>query len=141
MKKNSFPDSDCQTCNIAMSPISRPNATGFEHYLPFFLQDNPDEECAKGGHAAYGNAVNIKTQDQSVDSSYFMAYHTILKSSADYYEALRSARKISHNITQMIQANLRLEGVSENIIADVQVFPYSVFYVIDFVSFCSPIQR
>ncbi len=118
---------DCEICNITMTPIMRPNSTAFGHYLPFFLQDNPDEECAKGGHAAYGNAVNIKSQ--SVDSSYFMAYHTILKSSADYYEALRSARKISHNITQMVQANLRLEGVSEDIIADVQVFPYSVFYV------------
>lgn len=113
-----------------MSPILRPNPVDFEKYLPFFLQDNPDEECAKGGHAAYGNAVNIKTQDRAIDSSYFMAYHTILKSSSDYYEALRSARKISHNITQMIQANLRLEGVSEDIISDVEVFPYSVFYVI-----------
>lgn len=122
-------DMDCRSCDIQMSPISRPNSTGFEQYLPFFLQDNPDEQCAKGGHAAYGNAVNVRTQDRTVDSSYFMAYHTILKSSADYYEALRSARKISHNITQMIQANLRLEGVSEEIIADVQVFPYSVFYV------------
>lgn len=121
---------DCESCDIQMSAIIRPNVSSFEHYLPFFLQDNPDEECAKGGHAAYGNAVNLQTKNGSVDSSYFMAYHTILKSSADYYEALRSARKISHNITQMVQANLRLEGVSEDIITNVQVFPYSVFYVI-----------
>lgn len=74
--------------------------------------------------------MNVLTQGRTVvNSSYFMAYHTILKSSADYYEALRSARKISHNITQMIQANLRLEGVSEDIISGVEVFPYSVFYV------------
>lgn len=126
-------DMDCLTCNINMSSIQRPNSTGFEHYLPFFLEDNPDEECAKGGHAAYGNAVNyvtnMKTQETSVEASYFMAYHKILKTSADYYEALRSSRKISHNITQMIQANLRLQGVSEDIIGDVKVFPYSVFYV------------
>lgn len=120
---------DCESCDIKMTPILRPNATGFQKYLPYFLQDNPDEECAKGGHAAYGNAVNIKAKDNTIDSSYFMGYHTILKSSADYYEALRAARKISHNITQMVQANLRLEGVSEDVISDVQVFPYSVFYV------------
>lgn len=58
-----------------------------------------------------------------------MAYHTILKTSADYYEALRSGRKISHNITQMIRANLRLQGVPETEIAEVEVYPYSVFYV------------
>lgn len=58
-----------------------------------------------------------------------MTYHTILKTSADYYEALRSARTISRNITQMIQANLRLSGVAEDEIDQISVFPYSVFYV------------
>lgn len=58
-----------------------------------------------------------------------MAYHTILKTSADYYESMRSARKISQNITSMIQANMRLKGSSESDISKVEVFPYSVFYV------------
>lgn len=96
------------------------------------MQDNPDDECAKGGHAAYSNAVNHsapKPNHADVKASYFMSYHTILKSSSDYYEALRAARKISHNITQMIKANLRLSGVTESEIAKVNVFPYSVFYV------------
>lgn len=64
-----------------------------------------------------------------VKASYFMTYHTILKSSSDYYESLRSARKVSDNITKTIQANLRLSGVSEMDINKVNVFPYSVFYV------------
>lgn len=112
--------------------IQRPNVTGFEHYLPFFLQDNPDETCAKGGHAAYSHAVNYALTQRNrtdVKASYFMTYHTILKSSSDYYESLRSARKVSDNITKTIQANLRLSGVSETDINKVNVFPYSVFYV------------
>ena len=58
-----------------------------------------------------------------------MAYHTILKSSADYYESLRSARKISANITRTIHAKLRLQNRPESEIQEVEVFPYSVFYV------------
>lgn len=100
--------------------------------MPFFLQDIPDSECAKGGHAAYSHAVNYRQLAQhhnEVEASYFMSYHTILKTSSDYYESLRSARKISQNITQMIQAKLRLNHVDENEISKVNVFPYSVFYV------------
>lgn len=100
--------------------------------MPFFLQDNPDEVCAKGGHAAYSNALNYRKPSPNhtdVQASYFMSYHTILKTSSDYYESLRAARNVSHNITQMIKANLRLSGVAESEIEKVNVFPYSVFYV------------
>lgn len=58
-----------------------------------------------------------------------MSYHTILKTSSDYYEALRSARKISNNISRTIKAHLRLSGVDESEIENVDVFPYSVFYI------------
>lgn len=43
-----------------------------------------------------------------------MAYHTIMKTSEDYYEGMRSARKIAENLTSTV---------------GVDVFPYSVFYV------------
>lgn len=43
-----------------------------------------------------------------------MAYHNILKTSEDYYESMRAARKISDNLTSTV---------------GVEVFPYSVFYV------------
>lgn len=132
----------CKACNIQQMSNNRPNATGFEHYLPFFLKDNPDASCAKGGHAAYSNAVNyrqinitqrtknsLNTYHTEVKASSFMSYHTILKTSSDYYEALRSARKISHNITQTMQARLRLSHIPEHEIEAVRVFPYSVFYV------------
>lgn len=58
-----------------------------------------------------------------------MTYHTILKTSSDYFESLRAARKVSYNITRTIRASLRLSGVTEEEIDKVNVFPYSVFYV------------
>ncbi|XP_062548067.1 NPC intracellular cholesterol transporter 1 isoform X2 [Armigeres subalbatus] len=126
-------DMNCDKCSINMTSLNRPNEPSFRRYVSFFLQDNPDASCAKAGHAAYGTAVNLKSIPASVYSdvgaSYFMAYHTILKTSSNYYEALRSARKVSANITSTIHAKLRLEGRSESEIQQVEVFPYSVFYV------------
>ncbi|XP_050076475.1 NPC intracellular cholesterol transporter 1 isoform X2 [Anopheles maculipalpis] len=126
--------SACGMCNITLTPQKRPVEDSFRQYVSFFLEDNPDEACAKAGHAAYGSGVKYRPDTLSplyndVGASYFMAYHTILKSSSDYYEALRSARKISANITSTIQANLRLQGRSEADIQQIEVFPYSVFYV------------
>ena len=116
-------------CNITTNEYNRPEATEFEKYISFFLQDNPDATCAKGGHAAYGHAVNYhtnpKTQLSQVGATYFMAYHSILKTSADYYESMRTAREISTNITNMLNTNLK----NWNVNATVEVFPYSVFYV------------
>jgi Niemann-Pick C1 protein len=109
--------------------LERPEPTEFKNFISFFLQDNPDADCAKGGHAAYSSGVNLRPIQNSVDASYFMTYHTILKSSEDYYEALRSARKISANITRTIQASMRLADKPESEIEQVEVFPYSIFYV------------
>jgi Niemann-Pick C1 protein len=49
-------------------------------------------------------------------ASYFMAYHSILKTSEDYYSALREARNIADNLTRTIQEKTGTQ--------DVQVFPY-----------------
>ncbi|XP_033197934.1 Niemann-Pick type C-1a isoform X5 [Bombus vancouverensis nearcticus] len=119
----------CSSCNITTNNIGRPIPTDFERYVSFFLQDNPDEMCAKAGHAAYGHGVNyvtdLETGLSKVGASYFMAYHTILKTSADYYESMRAARAISANITETINNYLRSIGDSST----VEVFPYSIFYV------------
>ncbi|XP_011329204.1 NPC intracellular cholesterol transporter 1 isoform X4 [Ooceraea biroi] len=119
----------CTVCNITLNEYNRPVAVDFDRYVSFFLQDNPDETCAKGGHAAYGHAVNYiadpKTGMSTVGASYFMAYHTILKTSADYYESMRAARVVAANITDMLNSNLK--SLNEN--TTVEVFPYSVFYV------------
>lgn len=58
-----------------------------------------------------------------------MAYHSILKTSRDYFEALESARKISANITQMLKLNLISNGLPVDLAMQVEIFPYSVFYV------------
>lgn len=104
-------------------------AGDFDRYVSFFLQDNPDDTCAKAGHAAYGHGVNYvtdpQTQMSTVGASYFMAYHSILKTSADYYESMRAARTVAANITDMLNCNIRKYGQNTT----VEVFPYSVFYV------------
>jgi len=58
----------------------------------------------------------------TVKASNFMVYHTILKTSKDYYEALRWARKLTDELEEMINKDLPEEQ-------KVKVFPYSVFYV------------
>ena len=55
----------------------------------------------------------------TVGANYFMAYHTVMKTSEDFYSALREARVIADDISQ----SLSTEG------HQVEVFPYSVFYV------------
>jgi len=81
----------------------------FEKYLTFFLQDNPFEECPKGGHAAYGQGVTTNISDpkkghSKASASYFMTYHTILKTSKDYTDAMKQARTIADNITRTINS-------------------------------------
>ena len=49
-----------------------------------------------------------------VNTSHFMAYHTVLTDSAEFTEALRWARELSANISDTIGH---------------EVFPYSIFYV------------
>lgn len=52
-----------------------------------------------------------------IDTSNTMSYHTILRTSSDYTEALKFARTIADNLTAILD------------IEDVEIFPYSVFYV------------
>ena len=121
------------SCKRTLTPQNRPVPKNFNKYLSFFLQDNPDEVCAKAGHASYGNGLNIyknpDTKENTAGASYFMSFHTILKTSADYYNALKSARKIAENITSTIRKSMRENKRNEQDVMNVEVFPYSVFYV------------
>jgi len=103
----------------------RPDAETFKKYIKYFLEDNPRMECPKAGHAAYGEGVKLTETDGGweVGANYFMTYHTLLKTSKDYYEALKWARIIADNITTSLNA-----GKDPNEEA-YSVFPYSVFYV------------
>ncbi|KAG8296955.1 hypothetical protein J6590_045798 [Homalodisca vitripennis] len=119
----------CEFCEVNMNPaLSRPDVNSFKKYLSFFLQDNPDSVCAKAGHASYSQAVNYKVDENNntiVEATYYMAFHTILKTSSEYYGAIREARMIADNITEMINTNIQKLGGNTM----VNVFPYSVFYV------------
>lgn len=42
-----------------------------------------------------------------VGDSYFMGYHTPVRTSADYYEAIRAARKITDQMEQKINTELQ----------------------------------
>lgn len=50
----------CGSCAIS----NLPNITWeeyFEKYLSYFLNDNPDTACAKGGHASYADVSLVKS--------------------------------------------------------------------------------
>lgn len=109
---------ECGYCSFSKMNISR--EAYFRKYLSFFLMDNPDETCAKAGHAAYYGGMAYETDDSGntkLLTSSLMAYHTVMKSSKDYINALKYARYLADNLT----ATLDMEGV--------EIFPYSVFYV------------
>ncbi|KAL6255124.1 hypothetical protein P5V15_013454 [Pogonomyrmex californicus] len=116
----------CSKCEITIDQdISRPDAKSFRKYIPYFVKDVPDDKCAKAGRASYYDAINYYYDEfglSDVSDSYFMGYHTPLKKSSDWYEALQAARIISEKITNMIN-NAKVSN------KEVYVFPYSVFYV------------
>uniref|UniRef100_A0A2H8TMY4 Niemann-Pick C1 protein n=1 Tax=Melanaphis sacchari TaxID=742174 RepID=A0A2H8TMY4_9HEMI len=116
---NSVDTLDCDTCNITKNDLDRPNVQHFSKFLPYFLQDSPDKDCSKAGHAAYSDAISLK--NNSTGPNYFMTFHTVLKTSKDYYESMRSARSIANNMTNTIK--------KKNPNTTTTVFPYSVFYV------------
>jgi len=54
-----------------------------------------------------------------VGANHFRTYHTVLKTSEDYYSAMTEARIIAANISSMLSTDT----------VKVDVYPYSVFYV------------
>lgn len=115
----------CQFCDVELDDNRlRPLQSGFERYIPFFLRDPPTEQCNKGGLASYGGGVNYLLDFEgraTVEENHFMAFHSPLATSHDYIQAVKYAQEISYNITKAIH---NYTGVT-----DVEVFPYSVFYV------------
>ncbi|XP_045451806.1 NPC intracellular cholesterol transporter 1 homolog 1b-like [Melitaea cinxia] len=116
----------CRDCDIERSNFAnglRPAGEAFGKYIPFFLQDVPTESCNKGGLASYFSNVNYildSNGQATVYDSNFMAYHSNLVTSHDYITAVKYAYELSANITAAINKHTGL---------DVEVFPYSVFYV------------
>ncbi|OPJ83374.1 Niemann-Pick C1 protein isoform B [Patagioenas fasciata monilis] len=116
----SVTDPSCTRCRpLTQEGKQRPQGKDFMTFLPMFLSDNPNPKCGKGGHAAYYSAVDFINNKSDVGATYFMTYHTVLKTSSDFIDAMKKARAIADNITETM-------GIKEK---NYRVFPYSVFYV------------
>ncbi|XP_070796687.1 NPC intracellular cholesterol transporter 1 isoform X1 [Pituophis catenifer annectens] len=110
----------CVRCRpLTKEGKQRPEGEDFMKFLPMFLSDNPNPKCGKGGHAAYSSAVNFIHNSSEIGATYFMTYHTVLKTSADFIDALKKARIIAYNITEAMVHKVK----------NAEVFPYSIFYV------------
>ncbi|VTJ90604.1 Hypothetical predicted protein, partial [Marmota monax] len=113
-------DPSCVRCRpLTPEGKQRPQGGDFMKFLPMFLSDNPNPKCGKGGHAAYSSAVNILGNNTGIGATYFMTYHTVLQTSADFIDAMKKARLVASNITETMST----KG------SNYRVFPYSVFYV------------
>ncbi|XP_043263992.1 NPC intracellular cholesterol transporter 1 homolog 1b-like [Colletes gigas] len=114
----------CSPCDIR-NIHSRPDVNSFRKYLPYFLEDIPNQDCAKSGRPSYLDGINYHVDKYGlvdVGDSYFMGYHVPLKKSSDWYESLKSARTIAENITNMINN----QSLTDQ---NITVFPYSISYV------------
>ncbi|CAF1388802.1 unnamed protein product [Adineta ricciae] len=121
-------DPSCTHCPVTFIDNQRPSPDDFPRYINFFLHDNPGEKCPKGGHAAYKDAVQL-IANSTVKSSYFMGFHSVLKTSADFINAMKSANEIAKNISKTILSNQSKTFTESNQLQDYPVFPYSIFYV------------
>ena len=98
------------------------------------MHDNPGLKCSKGGHAAYGEAIeiiqlNTTAETFNIGATFFTSYHTRSITSFDFIESLRQSLLISENITQMMRNYARNLTSDQSVIDNIQVFPYSIFHV------------
>ncbi|XAR61542.1 hypothetical protein NMG60_11015995 [Bertholletia excelsa] len=107
---------DCTTCFHHLDlQNDRPSTAQFREKLPWFLTALPSNDCAKGGHGAYTDSVELKGyEDGVIQASAFRTYHTPLNKQIDYVNSLRAARKFSSRVSDSLK---------------IEIFPYSVFYM------------
>ena len=77
--------------------------TTFKHFLIFL---NLGTACPKAGKAAYSDAVRTSS-NFSIGANDFFAFHTVLKSSEDYYEAMRYYHSIRITYDIILQGDQR----------------------------------
>ena len=116
-------DTRCVACPIKFQADQRPVPDDFRRYMEDFLIDNPGEKCPKGGHAAYHDAVQVINHTY-VKSSYFMGFHSVLKTSADFIGAMKSANDLAKNISKTILASQNRPFHDSKQLKDYPVFPY-----------------
>ncbi|KAJ4829723.1 hypothetical protein Tsubulata_020732 [Turnera subulata] len=107
---------DCTTCFRHADLVnSRPTTAQFREKLPWFLNALPSADCAKGGHGAYTNSVDLNGYESGViRASEFRTYHTPLNKQGDYVNAMRAALDFSSKMSKSLK---------------IDIFPYSVFYI------------
>jgi Niemann-Pick C1 protein len=114
------PDILCDVCYKDHHPEwtitldGSPRGEEFLHYLDFWLQSVPNDDCPLGGAAAYKDAVVVDVKQKTIKASHFRTSHTNLNHQQDYIDAYKAARRISNEIEESTGA---------------KVFPYSVFYI------------
>ncbi|KAM3069802.1 niemann-Pick type C-related protein 1 [Clarireedia jacksonii] len=91
-----------------------PEGQEFIHYLEKWIAAPTDDDCPLGGKAAYGNALVIDSERNTIPASHFRTSHTPLRSQEDFIAAYASARRIA-------------DGMSKQ--SGLEVFPYSIFYI------------
>jgi hypothetical protein len=65
---------DCELClkgAVGTRESKRPTPEQFTKFLPYFLQQYPDEKCPKAGRAQFLPAINFNTEDASIGREYF----------------------------------------------------------------------
>lgn len=107
---------DCTTCFRHSDLVNdRPNTVQFKEKLPWFLNALPSADCAKGGHGAYTNSVDLNGYESGIiRASEFRTYHTPLNKQGDFVNSMQAAREFSSRISSSLKMN---------------IFPYSVFYI------------
>ncbi|KAL1849774.1 niemann-Pick type C-related protein 1 [Paecilomyces lecythidis] len=97
-----------------ISLYGMPEGDEFVHYAEKWIQSPTDADCPLGGKAAYGNALVIDSKHVMTNASHFRTSHTPLRSQEDFINAYAAARRIANDIS------------AEH---DIDVFPYSKFYI------------
>ncbi|CAM1327847.1 NPC1 (predicted) [Pycnogonum litorale] len=125
----------CASCAFQRNgnTLLRPVGDTFHEYLSFFKKQAPSKMCAAGGKASYNYYIetkpykNRKGKDgrtlEYPAATMFMLYHTVLKTSDDYTEALRSAWNLADKLTDYLHKH------DNDTSPSYRVFAYSIFYV------------
>ncbi|PGH27716.1 hypothetical protein AJ80_00503 [Polytolypa hystricis UAMH7299] len=97
-----------------ISLYGMPEGNEFVHYAEKWLKSPTDESCPLGGLAPYSNALLLDDYHVMTNATHFRTSHTPLRSQEDFIKAYASARRIAKDISDK---------------HDIDVFPYSKFYI------------
>ncbi|KAF7725941.1 hypothetical protein EC973_009178 [Apophysomyces ossiformis] len=109
-------DENCEDCvpDWAVNMKTLPQGQAFLDYFDLWISMAPDADCPLAGKAAYADAVLVNHSAVDVITSHFRTFHTPLHSQQDFISAYASARRIARELSVQL---------------DLDVYPYSVFYI------------